>query len=445
MAISLFKRKNSTIKSILLAVIAAFSSSSVANANETTSSGYQLEKVVILSRHGVRAPTKMTQTMHDVTPNRWPEWPVKLGYITPRGEHLISLMGRFYRERFQLQGLLSKDGCPAPSTVYVWADVDQRTRKTGEAFLTGLAPQCGLAIHHQQNIKQVDPLFHPIKAGICSMEKSQVQAAVEKQAGTTIEMLNQRYQPSLALMSSVLNFPKSAYCQQHSADKVCDFAQVMPSKLTIKDNGNKVGLNGAIGLSSTLAEIFLLEQAQGMPQAAWGNIHSENEWVSLLKLHNVQFDLMSRTPYIAKHKGTPLLQTIANALEPSNANSKLPEISPENKILFIAGHDTNIANISGMLDMAWTLPGQPDNTPPGGALVFERWVDKAGKQYVRVNMLYQTLAQLRDQTPLTLQHPAGSVHLTIPGCSDQTSQGYCPLATFNHLVSQRVEPACQLP
>lgn len=446
MTISLFNRNKPAIaQRILCPLIVALFSSLPAYASDTAPSGFQLEKVVILSRHGVRAPTKMTQTMRDVTPHQWPEWPVKLGYITPRGEHLISLMGGFYRERLQQQGLLSKDNCPTPDAVYVWADVDQRTRKTGEAFLAGLAPQCDLAIHHQQNIQQADPLFHPVKAGICSMDKSQVRTAVEKQAGAPIETLNQRYQASLALMSSVLDFPKSLYCQQHNIGKLCDFSQAMPSRLAIKDDGNKAALEGAVGLSSTLAEIFLLEHAQGMPNVAWGNIHSEQQWNSLLKLHNAQFDLMSRTPYIAKHNGTPLLQTITHALGADIASHPLPDISPDNKILFIAGHDTNIANISGMLGMTWTLPGQPDNTPPGGALVFERWVDKEGKPYVSVNMVYQTLAQLHDQTPLTLQHPAGSVRLNIPGCSDQTPDGYCPLSTFSRLVSHSVEPPCQLP
>ncbi|MDN6073577.1 MAG: histidine-type phosphatase, partial [Enterobacterales bacterium] len=121
-----------------LAFIAASMLTTASYASETEPSGYQLEKVVILSRHGVRAPTKMTQTMRDVTPNAWPEWPVNLGYITPRGEHLVSLMGGFYRQKFQQLGILSKDRCPTANDVYVWADVDQRTRKTGEAFLAGL-------------------------------------------------------------------------------------------------------------------------------------------------------------------------------------------------------------------------------------------------------------------------------------------------------------------
>ncbi|QLK61114.1 AppA family phytase/histidine-type acid phosphatase [Enterobacteriaceae bacterium Kacie_13] len=427
---------------ILLALSAAFSLS--AHAGNTPPDGYQLEKVVILSRHGVRAPTKMTQTMRDVTPNVWPEWPVKLGYITPRGEHLVSLMGGFYRQTVQQEGLLASGDCPAPGVVYVWADVDQRTLKTGEAFLNGFAPQCGLTIHHQQNVKKEDPLFHPVKAGVCQMDKKQVQQAVEKQAGTAMDNLNPRYLPSLQRMSAVLNFPKSAWCEQHSADKTCDFAQSMPSKLSIKDNGNKVALEGAVGLSSTLAEIFLLEHAEGMPQPAWGNIHSEEEWVSLLKLHNAQFDLLSRTPYIASHNGTPLLQTIASALDPKAAKGTLPGISPDNKLLFIAGHDTNIANISGMLGMSWTLPGQPDNTPPGGGLVFERWSDKTGKKFVSVKMMYQTLAQLREQTPLSLKTPAGIVQMKIPGCSDQTAKGYCPLATFTRLVDESVVNACEL-
>lgn len=445
MTLSEFKCKRLTLRnSILLTLTATVSLSSISYASDTPPAGYQLEKVVILSRHGVRAPTKMTQTMRDVTPNDWPQWPVNLGEITPRGEHLVSLMGGFYRQQFEQQGILSKDACPAPGTVYVWADVDQRTRKTGEAFLAGLAPECHLPLHHQQNIRQVDPLFHPVKAGVCGMDKTQVQEAVEKQAQMPIASLNQHYLPSLKLMDTLLDFPKSAWCQQHSADKTCDFASAMPGKLSVKDNGKKIALEGAVGLSSTLAEIFLLEQAQGMPQPAWGYKLSDQDWVSLLKLHNAQFDLLSRTPYIAKYNGTPLLQTIADALTPDASLSKLPGISPDNKILFIAGHDTNIANISGMLEMPWTLPGQPDNTPPGGALVFERW-SHAGKQYISVKMMYQTLQQLRNQTPLTLKNPAGSVQLKIPGCSDQTPEGLCPLTTFTHLVSQRVVPQCQLP
>lgn len=445
MIVSVFAINKLPGHALLLALLTALSlSSTTANAADTPSPGYRLEKVVILSRHGVRSPTKMTPLMRDVTPNAWPEWPVKLGYITPRGERLVSLMGGFYRARFQQQGLLEKGLCPTPGSVYVWADVDERTRKTGEAFLAGFAPGCGLTVHHQQDVKQVDPLFHPLKAGVCKMDSARIQKAVEQQAGAPVDKLNQQYLPSLALMSRVLDFPKSAWCQKQTGDETCDFARAMPSRLSIKDGGSKIALEGAVGLSSTLAEIFLLEHAQGMPQAAWGNIQTDAEWTTLLKLHNAQFNLMSRTPYIARHNGTPLLQSVASALEPTATVGHFSGMDANNKVLFIAGHDTNIANISGMLGVSWTLPEQPDNTPPGGALVFERLADKTGQRYVSLKMMYQTLAQLRNETPLSLKERAGILPLKIPGCRDQTPEGYCPLATFTRLVSESVEKDCQL-
>ena len=104
----------------------------------------KLESVVIVSRHGVRAPTKATQLMQDVTPDAWPTWPVKLGWLTPRGGELIAYLGHYQRQRLVADGLLAKKGCPQPGQVAIIADVDERTRKTGEAFAAGLAPDCAI-------------------------------------------------------------------------------------------------------------------------------------------------------------------------------------------------------------------------------------------------------------------------------------------------------------
>ena len=41
------------------------------------------------------------------------------------------------------------------------------------------------------------------------------------------------------------------------------------------------------------------------------------------------------------------------------------------RFLLLAGHDTNLSNLSGMIGLSWKLAGyQPDDTPPGGALIF---------------------------------------------------------------------------
>ncbi|UCQ26552.1 AppA family phytase/histidine-type acid phosphatase [Edwardsiella tarda] len=404
--------------------------------------GYRLDKVVIVSRHGVRAPTKMPALIREVTPDTWPVWPVALGHITERGEALVMQLGAYYRATLRQQGLLAEQGCPAAGWAYAWTDVDQRTRKTGEAFLAGLAPGCGVAIHHQADLKRVDPLFHPVKAGICHLAVESTRQAIEQQAGMPLAALNRHYGDALAQMDQTLNFAASAYCRAQQTDGACTLAATMPSVLHLSASG-AVKLHGAVGLSATLAEMFLLQQAQGMARPAWGRIATPAQWRALLSLHNAQFDLLSRTDYIARHRGTPLLHTVIQAL--NDQPLSLPGSSEANRLLLLVGHDTNLANLSGLLQTPWTLPGQPDNTPPGGELVFERWLDAAGHPWVRVRVVYQTLAQLRQQTPLTLATPPHQLRLSLPGCHGATPSGLCPLAEFSRLLTARLQPDCLLP
>ncbi|CRY53421.1 phosphoanhydride phosphorylase [Yersinia intermedia] len=409
--------------------------------------GYTLERVVILSRHGVRSPTKQTQLMNDVTPDKWPQWPVQAGYLTPRGAQLVTLMGAFYGDYFRLRGLIP-EGCPPNGTLYAQADVDQRTRLTGQAFLEGIAPSCGLKVHYQADLKKVDPLFHPVDAGVCKLDADQTHQAIEARLGGPLSELSQRYVKPFAQMGEILNFAGSPYCQSlQQQGKTCDFATFAANKVEVNQAGTKVSLSGPLALSSTLGEIFLLQNSQGMTDVAWHRLTGEDNWRSLLSLHNAQFDLMAKTPYIARHKGTPLLQQIDTALvlERKGQGQTLP-LSEQTKILFLGGHDTNIANIGGMLGADWQLPLQPDNTPPGGGLVFELWQDPMNHQrYVAVKMFYQTMDQLRNTEKLDLNNnPAGVVPIEIDGCENIGANKLCQLTTFQNKVAQAIEPACDI-
>ncbi len=409
--------------------------------------GYTLERVVILSRHGVRSPTKQIQLMNDVTPDKWPQWPVKAGYLTPRGAELVTLMGGFYGDYFRHQGLLPM-GCPADGAIYAQADVDQRTRLTGQAFLDGIAPGCGLTVHYQADLKKIDPLFHPVEAGVCQLDSTQTHKAVEERLGGPLNTLSQRYAKPFAQMGEILNFSASPYCQSlQQTGKTCDFATFAANEITVNKAGTKVSLSGPLALSSTLGEIFLLQNSQAMPDVAWHRLNGAENWASLLSLHNVQFDLMAKTPYIARHKGTPLLQQIETALllQRDAQGQKLP-LSPQTKVLFIGGHDTNIANIAGMLGANWQLPQQPDNTPPGGGLVFELWQNPDNHQrYVAVKMFYQTMDQLRRAEKLDLKNnPAGIVPITVEECENTGDNKLCQLETFQKKVAKMIEPACHI-
>ena len=98
------------------------------------------------------------------------------------------------------------------------------------------------------------------------------------------------------------------------------------------------------------------------------------------------------------------------------------------------GHDTNLEAFAGMLRLRWFVPGyQPNDAPPGGALVFE--VHRAGgaPAFVRTFFVTQSLDQMR-----ALSHdPPARVVVYVPGCP-----GFdCPLATFDRIVGAAVDSA----
>lgn len=400
----------------------------------------KLERVVIVSRHGVRAPTKFTPLMQEITPYHWPQWDVPLGWLTARGGELVTEMGRYQQKVLIDNGVLESNVCPSPEQVAVIADTDQRTRKTGEAFLAGFAPGCKNKVHYQKDHDKKDPLFNPVKMGVCAFNVQKTQEAILTRAEGNIERYTQRYDSAFRTLEQVLNFSRSAACRSTSQSG-CTLPGTLPSELRV--SADTVSLSGAWSLSSMLTEIFLLQEAQGMPEVAWGRIHGEKEWTALLSLHNAQFDLLQRTPEVARSRGTPLLDLISEALVSDGSTENHYGIKLPVSLLFIAGHDTNLANLSGVFDLNWSLPGQPDNTPPGGELVFERWTRVSDNtDWIQISFVYQTLQQMREFKPFSSSSLPNKIVLTLPSCQDKNPEGMCPLKHFIDIVQTARIPQC---
>ncbi|MDE1011336.1 MAG: histidine-type phosphatase [Paraburkholderia fungorum] len=403
---------------------------------------WQLESVVIVSRHGVRSPTRTKPPLQQLSPQPWPAWSVPPGQLTQRGAVLVEQMGRYYGAWLREQHVLTADVCPAPGQVYAWADVDQRTRLTGDALLRGIAPGCGLTASHQVSLDKDDPVFHATESGACPLNPQQARLAIDARLGAGgLASLSSTYAATLGRMSEVLQFRSSPSCTQALRPDQCRF-EALPNRVRIDDSGRHMRLDGPLGIASTVSEVFLLEYAQGFTadQVAWGRISGATDWQRLLQAHNAQFDLMAKTPYLAQRKGTPLLADVTAALEQASNGTHAPA---GNRIYVLGAHDTNLANLAGMLQLDWTLPDQPDNTPPGGALVFSRWRDPAtSAAYITVELVYQSLQQLRDQTALSLAVPPRRVPLAIPGCKDATHGNACRLQDFSRLVERSLATDC---
>lgn len=69
--------------------------------------------------------------------------------------------------------------------------------------------------------------------------------------------------------------------------------------------------------------------------------------------------------------------------------------------------------------------------------MFERWRRLSdNSQWIQVSLVFQTLQQMRDKTPLSLNTPPGEVKLTLAGCEERNAQGMCSLAGFTQIVNE---------
>jgi 4-phytase/acid phosphatase len=197
-------------------------------------------------------------------------------------------------------------------------------------------------------------------------------------------------------------------------------------------------LLGPLSTASTLSEILLLEYTEGMSASnvGWGCVDGVKVR-GLIQLHSAAADFAQRTPAVARMYASNLLDNIGKALEQSATGKTVAGApgKPSDRVLFLVGHDTNIASVAGAIGLTWIIDGRRDDTPPGGALVFALWRSRRdGKLFVRVSYTAQTLEQMRELQTLSLTRPPADVPVFVPRCS--RADGFCEWRDFQSMIQK---------
>ena len=411
-----------------------------------SSVGGKLQFVVIISRHGVRSPTGKLATLNQYSAQPWPSWTVPAGYLTAHGFQLMTLFGTYDRELLASQGLLAAEGCGGFDRIRILADSDQRTRETGKALAQGIAPGCNVSVAALPE-GTLDPLFHPVEAGIGMPNRDLAAAAILGRIGNQPQALANAYRPQLQKLDSILrNCALTAVCNVAAISKPASLFSI-PSAVAPGNSGHLVEFRSPLSLASTITENFLLEYAEGMEvqNVGWGRVDPET-LRGLLQLHVASEDITGRTAYIARAQASNLLSHVLASVQQAVLRHPVPGAlsKPEDALLILVGHDTNLANIAGALGISWIIDGRRDDTPPGGALILELWQSSSAQAFprsyeVRLRYTAQTLDQMRNSTPLSLSVSPESVPVFLPGCS--RSDFSCDWDSFLHAASAAIDPA----
>jgi 4-phytase/acid phosphatase len=379
--------------------------------------------VVVVSRHGVRSPTDPNE-LSPYAAKPWPAWQVPPGNLTAHGATLMTAMGASYRSFYSAAGLLPSTVCPASEALYVWADVDERTEATAAALLDGLAPGCGFAKHDIG--ASVDPLFHALPT-LGKADPVTSSASIAGSVGGDPQAVVPAYGAAFAKLDAILG------CGAGPCRRVSNVAM---SFQTSSKTG-LVSLEGAVGLASTAVEDFILAYADGKPasEVGWGAIDRAT-LLELSQLHCLKSALTTQTPYEARAVGSNLLAHVLATIDQGAAGVRDENTRAPLSARFVAfvGHDTNLEALAGLLRLRWLMPGyQPNDTPPGGALVFEIHKPGIGPASVRLFYTAQSLDQMRSLSP----DPPARVPVFVPGCPTLD----CPIATFDRIVNASIDPA----
>ncbi len=407
---------------ILLAVVACLMG--LAPPARAQSEGPRIERVVMLMRHGVRPPTRADVTPVGVADAAWPAWDAPYGHLTEHGFQAIQLLARYDRAWLARHSVLPREACPRRGAVAIVSDSDQRTIRTGDALILGLAPGCGLAnVHNDEGV--ADPLFSPLDEP-SAIDRAAAERAILADIGS-LSAAQQAHRAEFDALQRVLGCCSAAYCARANLAEGCRLADVASA---FAGSSGAPKLDGPMDFGPTAAQSLMLEYVEGMPMSAvgWGRA-SRADIEAIMGLHAMKGDVLQRPLAIAAPGGGPLLQRMMRALiEPSRADG--------GRMTILVGHDTNISHVAAVLGVSWQVDSYPANTPPpGSALGLVLLRDSHGHRIVRAFYRSQTMDQMRALTPLTDEAPPSFSWLPLALCG---SEDDCTPVAFARFVRARL-------
>ena len=362
------------------------------------SDDYTLKKVVVLSRHNIRAPLSGEGSfLSTATPHKWFQWTADTSQLSLRGGILETMMGQYFRKWLESEELIPENYQPEDGEVRFYANAKQRTQATARYFASGMLPVAIVDIERHADYDTMDETFTPKLHFLNdAYEKTAMEEISAFGGDKGLEGLDSQMTDAYALLEDVLDL------QDSEAYKKGELTGFTPGSIQIKLNlDEEPGMEGDLKTATQLADALVLQyyEEEDPREAAFGHDLTMEDWQTLDSIKELYSKILFTSTAVAVNVAQPLLVEIKNELQEENR-----------RFTFLCGHDSNVASVLAAMGVEeYSLPGTVErDTPIGVKLVFEVYEGPNQQDYCRIRLVYQTTQQIRELEPLDLDTPPAS-------------------------------------
>ncbi|MBR1646531.1 MAG: histidine-type phosphatase [Selenomonadaceae bacterium] len=382
---------------LTLLVVAVIISSFVTVEAKKFGDNYQLDKVLIFSRHNIRSPN--IDRSRNLTPNKWFKWTAASGELSLRGGLLETSMGQYFRKYFVDENFMTENYQPTADEFRFYANSLQRTVATAKYFSSGLLPVANVEIEHALPIGNWDDVFNAKFNFMDEKYLADVTKNLKDYCGVDdLRFAGTNLKNEIALLENVLDFKNSRYARKTGETSLRTNATEF-----ILEPDKVPSFRGSMLPIYSAADALIMQYYE--TGAAFDKKLSESQRHQIGTIKEFSIGMIG-IKNIAINVSQPLMKFLCD------------EIASDRKFSFVCGHDSNINEILSALDAEeYSLPETIEyRAPIGGKILIERWKNISdGQNYASLSLVYMSDAQIRNLSPFTLKNPPKIYPLRLKG------------------------------
>ena len=367
--------------------------------------GYTLEQVVILSRHNLRAPLSSNGSVpQELTPHQWTDWSANSSELTINGGIQETSMGQYFRKWLNEEGLIEENSVPKEGEVRFNARDKQRCRATARYFASGLLPLADINVEYPAEANGPEDFMSPVlKFYSEDYARDAVKQVADMGGEEGFAGLSDETRDAIRLIMDTADVEDSEiYKSGKYGDLLTDGSGYM------MEADKEPDVTGAIKTASQVGDALVLQYYEEPDElkAAFGHELTEEDWKTIGGFMTRYLELKHGAPMVAVNITHPLIEELESELK-----------NEDRKLSFFCAHDcTVLGALTALGAEPYSLPDSIETrTPIGVKLLFERWRDEDGKAWYRVDLVYRSAEQIRDQAVLTPDNPPMRYDLKFEG------------------------------